>query len=111
MNDKIHDLATIDLGRGKVMILGGCNNLGEPNKKVEIKDLTMENIKIQLKQGGKVYYPPYIDSQNRIHIFTGYGDEVPKHEVLDISMLLQNDLPGQSILSKQGSFKDEKLNE
>jgi hypothetical protein len=40
----LHDLATISLGDGKVMILGGHNEKLGPSKKVEIRDMVSESI-------------------------------------------------------------------
>ena len=48
----LHDLATVYLGDGKVMILGGNNENGVSTD-VEIKDLSGELTKMKLKFGGK----------------------------------------------------------
>lgn len=48
----IHDLTSIYLGEGKVMLLGGNNDDGT-SKDVDIKDLSGETHKLSLKHGGK----------------------------------------------------------
>jgi N-acetylneuraminic acid mutarotase len=48
----LHDLTSVYLGEGKVMILGGNNENGI-SKEIEIKDLSAETNKLNLKIGGK----------------------------------------------------------
>jgi hypothetical protein len=48
----LHDLTSVYLGEGRVMILGGNNEDGV-SKEVEIKDLSAESYKLNLKNGGK----------------------------------------------------------
>ena len=48
----LHDLASVHLGEGKVLILGGNNENGVSTE-VEIKDLSSETTNLNLKFGGK----------------------------------------------------------
>ncbi|CAI2382834.1 unnamed protein product [Moneuplotes crassus] len=83
----LHDLASVYLGKGKVLILGGNNENGVSTE-CEIKDLSSEANKLNLKFGGKCYYNPMIDTKGDLHMFFGYGDSQLIHERVDISHLL-----------------------
>lgn len=52
MKHPLHDLTTVYLGGNKVMILGGNNEDGI-SKAIEIKDLSSEANRVNLKYGGK----------------------------------------------------------
>lgn len=89
LKQPLHDLATTYLGGNKIMILGGNNESGI-SKAIEIKDLSDESNKIQLKYGGKWYFNPMIDEKGTLHWFNGYGDSQLIHESFDIKDILQN---------------------
>jgi hypothetical protein len=91
----LHDLTSVYLGEGKVMILGGNNENGI-SKEIEIKDLSTETNKLNLKIGGKCYYSPMLDDQGKLHLFFGYGDSQLVHESLEIKEYLREPIITQT---------------
>ena len=69
------------------MIIGGCND-DAVSKSVEVKDLSFESTRLSLRHGGKVYFPPLLDSEGFVHVFFGYGDAQLQHERVNLQRLL-----------------------
>ena len=83
----MHDLAAYHVGHSKVLVVGGCNDTST-SKTIEVKDLSFQSERVSLRHGGKVYFPPLMDSEGFMHVFFGYGDAPLKHERIGLHHLL-----------------------
>eukprot|EP00347_Sterkiella_histriomuscorum_P017020 403350962 len=95
MKNSVHDLSAFCVGKERALLFGGHSNT-EPNKEVEMIDLSFECFKskqgkshFQMKEGGKTYFPPLYDSNTgKVQLLFGYCDSQPAIEEIDIGDLV-----------------------